>query len=491
MPFETQDNCSDDDALRILAPDVFYAFVQYMFKARKGYGWQRAPHHKAICDALTRVFLGECKRLIINVPPRYGKTEVAIINFMAWALGQVPDAEFIHASYSARLATNNSYQTREIVRSDEYRRIFPHIALREDSQAKDEWRTTAGGVVYAVGAGGTITGYGAGKQRPNFGGALLLDDLHKADEARSDVIRENVIEWFRNTLESRKNGPETPIVLIMQRLHERDIAGWLLDGGNGEQWEHLCIPALAEANDPLGREVGEALWPAKHTREDLLRMQAASPYTFSGQYQQRPSPAEGGLFKPNQIQIIDAAPVGSGIRWVRAWDLASTTDGDWTAGAKLGMLPDGRLVIADMQRMRVGPDERDFAIVNTAARDGRQVLVSLPQDPGQAGKTQVIYLTRRLAGYRVKSSPESGDKVTRAEPFAAQVNVTNAQMVRGPWNEALIAEMQMFPNGAHDDQIDALSRAYAELIDRPVMQIADDALQADIAADYAATEYEE
>ncbi len=433
-----------------------YDFCRWMFMQRRRYKWLRGQHHKAICDALMRVYRGECKRLIINIPPRYSKTEIAVVNFIAWALGQVPDAEFIHTSYSARLAANNAWQARELVQSPAYREVFPAVVLRNDSQAKDEWRTTAGGCVYAVGAGGAITGYGAGKHRPGFGGAIIVDDPHKADEARSDVVREGVIEWFQNTLESRKNAPDTPIILIMQRLHERDLAGWLLAGGNGEKWEHVCLPAL--------QDDGTALWPEKHGIDDLRRMQQSSPYTFAGQYQQRPAPLEGGIFKPDMLEVVDAIPAGD-IKWVRGWDLASLDDdGDYTVGGRLGKMPDGRFVIADIVRDQWGPDKRDAAMKTTASRDGKAVRISLPQDPGQAGKSQVLYLTRMLTGYPVKSSPESGDKVTRAEPLASQVNVGNVLMLRGPWNHPLINEMRMFPNGTNDDQVDALSRAFSELI---------------------------
>jgi predicted phage terminase large subunit-like protein len=204
-------------------------------------------------------------------------------------------------------------------------------------------------------------------------------------------------------------------------------------------------------------------------------MEAASPYTFAGQYQQRPAPAEGGIFKPDQLKVIDAIPAEN-IQWIRGWDLASTVDGDWTAGAKVGRLPDGRFIIADLTRLRAGPDERDAALVNTAALDGRRVKISIPQDPGQAGKTQVLYLTRALAGYPVSSSPESGDKITRAEPAAAQVNVGNVLMLRGDWNKPFVDELRMFPNGTHDDQVDAFSRAFSQLIGRAAMRISDDAL---------------
>lgn len=448
-------------AAAALAREDLYFFSRWMFLQRKGFAWQRAQHHAAVCAALERVFRGECKRLIINIPPRYSKTELAVINFMGWALGRVPDAEFIHTSYSGTLATGNAWQTRELVQADAYREVFPEVVLRADSAAKHEWRTTAGGCVYAVGAGGTITGYGAGKHRPGFGGAIIIDDPHKADEARSDVIRQGVIDWFQNTLESRRNGPDTPVILIMQRLHERDLAGWLLAGGNGETWEHVCLPAI--------QPDGTALWPEKHDLAELHRMQAAAPYTFAGQYQQAPAPPEGNIFKPDRIAIVDALPVDEQIEWVRGWDFAATApqvgrDPDWTAGGKLGRGRSGRYYIADMVRMRGGPDEVQAALKNTADRDGTNARVSLPQDPGQAGKSQVLALTRLLEGHRVKSSPETGDKVTRAEPLAAQVNVGNVSMLRAPWNDALIAEMRLFPNGAHDDQVDSLSRAFAEFV---------------------------
>lgn len=438
----------------ILAREDLYFFSRWIFLRRRGYQWMRSPHHKIICDALMRVFRGDSKRLIINMPPRYSKTELAVINFIAWSMGKVPDAEFIHASYSAQLAANNSAGVRDLVRHESYQSIFQECRLESD--ARTHWTTTSGGVMYAAGAGGTITGFGAGKHRDGFGGAILIDDPHKADEARSDVIREGVIDWFQNTLESRKNSPNTPIILIMQRLHERDLSGWLLDGGNGEQWEHICLPAITAT--------GDALWTEKHSIDDLRRMEQASPYVFAGQYMQRPSPGEGGLFKPDRIGVIDAIPLGVPISWIRGWDLASTTGGDWTAGAKLGRLPDGRFLIADMVRIREGPDERDATMLATAQRDGYTVKISIPQDPGQAGKTQVSYLTRQFAGFSVISSPESGDKITRAEPLAAQCNVGNVLMVRAGWNGRMIEEMRMFPNGAHDDQIDALSRSFAELI---------------------------
>lgn len=439
-----------------LARADLYFYTRWMFYQRRRFQWKRGPHHKVICDALMRVFSGHCRRLIVNLPPRYSKTELAVPNFVSWAQGHYPDAEFIHTSYGAKLAAKNSLATREMLEHPAYHEIFPENRLDPSSSARDDWRTTAGGVMYATGSSGPITGFGAGKQRDGFGGAIIIDDPHKPDEAESQPQREGVIEWFQNTLESRTNSPHTPIILIMQRLHEKDLAGWLLDGGNGEHWEHVCIPARNDDGTPL--------WPEKHTAEDLARMEAANPYVFAGQYMQAPAPRDGGVFKPSRIEIVDALPAG--LELVRGWDLAATKNaGDWTVGGKLGRSKDGTLWIADIERERGGPDEVERLLVNTAKGDGPRVLQSVPQDPGQAGKAQAAYLGKKLAGTNFVFSAETGDKATRAAPFAAQVNVGNVKMLRAPWNDALIGEMRMFPNGAFDDQIDALSRAFNGMTD--------------------------
>lgn len=442
-------------AIQIEAQEDLYFFSRYMFKQRRKYKWLHNWHHRVVCDALMRVFNGETKRLIINIPPRYSKTELAVINFMAWCFGKVPDSEFIHISYSATLAANNAFQTRNLVQETAFKNVFPDFVLRDDSKAKDDWRTKAGGVCYAQGTGGTITGFGAGKIRDSFGGAIIIDDPHKASEATSSTIRKNVIEWFQNTLESRTNSPETPIIVIMQRLHEEDLAGWLLDGGNGEEWEHLCLAAI--------QDDGTALWPAKHTIQRLRVMEETSPYVFSGQYLQRPAPPAGGFFKPDRIEIVDAIPTDI-IKECRAWDLAATeNEGDYTAGPKLAKAPDNTIYITDMLRGRWGPDGVENTITQTAQMDGKGVYIRLPQDPGQAGKSQAKNFVAKLSGFKVKAEPVSGDKITRAQPFAAQVNVGNVKMLRGDWNKALIEELRNFPNAKHDDQVDGCSDAFNDL----------------------------
>lgn len=447
-------------AIQIEAQEDLYFFSRFMFKERRKYKWLHNWHHRVVCDALMKVYRGETKRLIINIPPRYSKTELAVINFMAWCFGKAPDSEFIHVSYSATLAANNAFQTRNLVQEEAYKRVFPDFALRDDSKAKDDWRTAKGGVCYSQGTGGTITGFGAGKFRDSFGGAIIIDDPHKASEARSDTIRKGVIEWFQNTLESRTNSPDTPIIVIMQRLHEEDLAGWLLDGGNGEEWEHLCLSAI--------QDDGTALWPAKHTIETLNRMELAAPYVFAGQYRQQPSPPAGGFFKPDNIEIVEALPADI-MHQVRAWDLASSeNEGDYTAGVKEAKGRDGYIYIVDVQRAQLGPDGVENRIKQTAQLDGKAVSIRLPQDPGQAGKAQAKNFVTMLSGFTVKAEAVSGDKITRAQPFAAQVNVGNVKMLKGDWNKAFIEELRNFPNGKYDDQVDAGSDAFNEVNEPPI-----------------------
>ncbi len=409
-------------------------------------------HHELLASKLEAVARGEIKRLVVSMPPRHGKSELATVRFAPWLLTQRPQASIITATYSGEFADDLGRKARAVLEMPDYGALWPRSALSADSRAVSRWQTVSGGSYFAVGVGGPLTGRGAD--------LLLIDDPHKSRaEAESKVLRDAVYDWFRSTAFTRleKGGA---VVIIMTRWHQDDLVGRVL--AEGEPWEVLSLPAIAEVPDDY-RQVGDALWPDKYPAEALGAIRSVvGEREWAALYQQRPAPLEGALFKPDALELIDAEPAG--VEWVRAWDLGATANGgDPTVGVKLGMW-NGRPVIADVVRLQGSPDEVERVLVATASRDGRDCEVDLPQDPGQAGKAQVQYLTRCLAGYRVSSSTESGDKVRRAEPLAAQVNVGNALLVRGAWNRDFIEELRMFPNGSHDDQVDAASRAFSRFV---------------------------
>jgi predicted phage terminase large subunit-like protein len=214
----------------------------------------------------------------------------------------------------------------------------------------------------------------------------------------------------------------------------------------------------------LGRVAGEALWPAAFPLPALQRIQANTlARVWSALYQANPVPDEGELFSPDKLGL--ASRTDDVVVWVRAWDLAGSKDGDWTVGVLMGRTKDKRYLVANVVRFRGRPDEVEDRIFETARFDTRKVKISMPRDPGQAGLAQELHLTKLLAGFNVAFSPESGDKETRAEPYAAQVNHGLVSMFAAEWNAAYREELRAFPYGKNDDQVDASSRAFMALLE--------------------------
>lgn len=313
--------------------DTLFA-TRFMFKRRFNKKFVVGDHHKAIGDALDKVYRGEIKRLLINLPPRYSKTEEAVKTFMAKGLAINPRSKFIHLSYSSELALDNSSETRDIVSSDWFRELFPEVRIAQGNHAKHKWYTTEGGGVYAASAAGQVTGFGAGEveeetdleleaeldaldNSAEFAGAIIIDDPIKPDDASSATVREKVNNRFDTTIRSRTNSRNTPIIIIMQRLHLKDLCGYLEEIEPGE-WTVLSLPAISM--DENGAE--KALWPFKHTVEELHKLRKANRFVFDSQYQQQPKTLSEKLwcFAFDADKHVGRVPYNPAHPLYMAWD---------------------------------------------------------------------------------------------------------------------------------------------------------------------------
>jgi predicted phage terminase large subunit-like protein len=436
------------------------------FKAAMWRGYEHARHQAAIDAHLAQVADyvlsgGECgiKRLMIFIPPRHGKTQTVSRYFPAWLLGQNPDVRLIMASYGAVLAKRNSRFVRNLIDTPDYQAMFPGLALAAGSSAVDSWDIHGrhGGVI-AAGVGGGITGHGAN--------LVIIDDVVKSRaEAESETFRDRTSAWYTDDLLTRVEEPGGAIILMMTRWHTGDLAGWLLEHEPGD-WTVLSLPALAEANDALGRQPGEALWPSRYNADVLNdRRERMGSYSFAALYQQSPMPSGGGLFDAAKIKVYEVPPVCT--RAVRFYDLAVTAkrSADYTVGLKLGVTADEQFVVLDVYRAQKEFPDVQEAIVQNAAIDGTGTLIRLEAE--KAGIIGLQYLMRdaRMRPYAVDIVPPEGDKYTRALPAAARVEAGRVGVVRGDWNRAFLDELATFPAAAHDDQVDALSGAYTMLAD--------------------------
>lgn len=421
-----------------------------------------ARHQCLLISELENVLAGHTPRLVICMPPGSAKSTYTSLFLPAYAFQRRRNMRIIGASHTSGLAIDFSGKLQELIRESS---DVLSYGLRTEN--KERWYTTNGGAYLAAGVGQAIPGF-----RADCG--IIDDPIKSRKSADSETDRKTVWEWFNGSF-MRRLTPGAPVIIILTRWHEDDLVGRLLET-QADQWRVLSLPAEAEEDDLLGRQPGEWLWDddgygygaeLEHIRDELAEM--GEEREWSSQYQQRPRPRDGSIFRVDRIGVLPSAPAGG--RTVRAYDLAATRDSGtrqqaYTVGVRMTMLPNRRIVIEHVVRARGGPDETLRLIVNTAGQDGRGVRVGIPQDPGQSGKVQVLYLTRELHGFRVDSSPESGDKEERAGPIASQVNVGNVDLVEGPWNRAFLEELAAFPSGATKDQVDALSRGYGMLLER-------------------------
>jgi predicted phage terminase large subunit-like protein len=424
------------------------------------HGW----HIDALADHLQAVTAGQITRLLVNVPPGTMKSLMTGVFWPAWEWGprSMSHVRFIGASHESTLATRDNLRMRRLVQSEWYQRLWP-LVLTSDQNEKTFFENSATGWRQSC-AVRSMTG--------RRGDRVCWDDPHSVEDAHSVAALDEAARIFSETLPTRLNNPaSSAIVIDMQRLHERDISGLILARELG--YDHLCLPMEWDGPRPATSigfkdprtEMGALLFPARFSREVVDRdKRVMGPYAVAGQFQQRPAPPKGDEFQPDMIGTIDAIPAGA-VQWCRGWDMAATEGGgDWTAGVKIGRLVDGRYIVADVKRAQYATHRRDALLKATAQGDGPALKQSIPQDGGQAGKDQRLAFAALLAGSTVHFSPETGDKVTRARPFASQVNAGNVLMLKAGWNHDFREELRLFPNGSHDDQVDGASRAFAGLL---------------------------
>lgn len=428
------------------------------------HGW----HIDAMAEHLEAVTDGLITRLLMNVPPGTMKSLVTSVFWPAWEWGPrgLPSIRYLTTSYNEKYVKRDSRRMRDLVQSDWYRSLWPEIDLIRAGEMSFENTRRGGreGVPFASMTGGR-------------GDRVIIDDPHSTEMAESETDRATATRIFRESVPSRLNNPDSSaIVVVMQRLHEQDISGQILTLGLG--YEHLMLPMefdpARRCRTSIGFEdprtqPGELLFPERFPREVVERdKRVMGAYAVAGQFQQQPAPRSGGMFQREDFEIVDAAPATP--NRVRRWDFAATdpkktkgSDPDYTVGLLMSEHR-GIYYVEHVARARKSPAGVETMLRNTASQDGRAVKIVVPQDPGAAGKSNAAHLIRMMAGYTIKAVIESGKKVDRARPVSAQAEAGNIKLVRGDWNEAFLEEVCMFPNGAHDDQVDALTGAFAELV---------------------------
>jgi len=416
-----------------------------------------------LINFLQRLAMGEFDRGMVFMPPGYAKTEYVSVLFPPWFMCLYPDEPVIAASNTADLAIKQGRRVRNLIA--EYAEDLGYD-LSMDNKSAGDWGTNTGGEYFAVGVSGTVIGRRAAL-------AIVDDPIRSRAEVESQAMRDNLWDWYHSSLQSRMK-PFGKMLIMHTRWHNDDLAGRgikHMESGEGERFEILKLPAIAMENDPMGRKPGQALWPKWQDEKKLAALKASiGPREWASQYQQDPIITEGALFAVERLDIQPALPPGvTTVEKRRAWDLAATeqTGGknpDWTVGVLCAKLSDGRFAVLDVQRMRGTPMAVERKIMETARVDGYEVAVELPQDPGQAGKSQINYLVRSLMGYIVHYSPETGSKETRAMPLASQIEAGNVFVLKRSWTDEYVAELMQFPAGEKDDQVDATSRGFNSMV---------------------------
>ena len=429
-------------------------------------GWFQREVCRVLEEYYYALMAGERPKLVIMAPPQHGKS-VMINDFVLWLLGKRPDTKVIYGSFSDRLGVRANLRIQRIIDAPYYNLVFPKTRIggrnAVSMSAKSQRNRDLIEIVDHKGyfrnttVGGSVTG-----ESLDLG--VVDDPLKGRAEANSATIREKTWEWMTDDFLTRFS-KDAGFLMILTRWHVDDPAGRMKEEW-GDDVKVLSFPAIAVEADQF-REAGEALFPQHKPIEFLLeRKRLLADTSWESLYQQSPFIKSGGMFPTERITMIDFPPLRTDIlRSVRYWDKAATKDGDgaYTAGVLMHQLRDGRFVIGHVVRKRLGSLDRETAIKSQAVTDGFITEIGVEQEPGSGGKESAEATIRNLRGFNIYADRPTGDKETRAEPFAATVQGGNLMMVRGDWNQAYLDELDQFPNGKWKDQVDASSGAFSRL----------------------------
>ncbi len=453
-------------ALRQSYINSFHKFVKHSFEVvNPGEQFSDNWHVQYLCDVLQQSITNVADRrkkqhdIVINVPPRSLKSFIVSIALPAWAWLYKPSMKFISSSYSLTLSTEHSTTCRRLVESEWYKRMSG-IKLSQDQNQKTQFANTKQGNRLAVSTGGTVTGRG--------GNVIIIDDPANPEQAMSDVERTRANRYFDETLSTRLNDPRTGIyIIIMQRLHEEDLTGWVLSKeGARDRWRHIVIPAeLNDAVRPLELRAmyDDGFFPSRFTPEFLSRMRVAlGSYGYAGQYLQVPSPLGGGIIKSDWFGIVDMAPDGV-VNFVI--DPAYTKNEKNDPSALMAYVMDkNQMYILSVVSKHMEMPELMRYIKQFAAANGYSNRSMIYVEPKASGLS-LVQVMRKETGLNVKEDKApTRDKVSRVNDCTAFIESARCHLVRGSWNEPFLYECSTFPNGKHDDMVDCLTMAIGKAI---------------------------
>ena len=464
-----------------------FQFIKYFWDEVSTDAFKENWHIKYLCKELEKVAnrVAENKPkihdLIINIPPGTTKTITVSIMFPAWCWTRWYKLRFITSSYSKDLSLESAEYSRDLIRSEKFKQLYPEIAIKDDKDTKSNFkvvkksnalspgyteRIQLGGNRYSTSVGGTLTGY--------HGHILIVDDPLNPKQAVSEKELENALHWMDHTLPTRKTDKANSVtILVMQRLHQNDPTGHILSKKKKNVY-HISLPGeIQNYRDEVKPDTlikyysKDGLLDTKRMSWDVLKDLEADmgQYGYAGQIGQKPTPPGGGMFKIDHFTKVQRLPYPVDyIHTVRYWDKAgSDGKGAFTVGVKMSKLAHGIYIVEDVKRGQWASEQREAIIKQTAVADGRGVEIGIEQEPGSGGKESAESTIRNLAGFSCFLERPTGDKVFRADPYSVQVNNGNVQLLTADWNHTYTDELQNFPFSTYKDQVDASSGAFHKL----------------------------